>query len=191
MSTSSLDHGFLLDEALDASWMMLPRPFLLIPQEREYWCWAAVAFSIAVHQGKSRWSEQSLLAGDFLSHKNPGGPKVDCSGNACDKIMSDLGEVLGWMRAFNISAGTHPKKEFTEILSEIAENRPVCIRFEPKNKTPHVAVIDACRMDDSRTLRVRDPAKRAPVEVPYDALVAGTYGQEPGLWTHTYFTARM
>lgn len=191
MTRSHLDHGFMLDEAYDASWMMLPRPFLSIPQERDYWCWAAVAFSVAVHQGKDRWSEQCVLAGEFLTHKNSGAQKVDCCGAACSSIMADLGEVLGWMRAFNISAGASPKKGFEEILCEIAENRPVCIRFEPKNKTPHVAVIDACRMDDSRILRVRDPAKRSPIEVSYDALVSGNYGPDSGLWTHTYFTTRM
>lgn len=161
-------------------------------QAHTYWCWAAVASSIArKYDPQSSWS-QCRVATSFYASK--GKVRPCCTeGGRCDEpqILSEVFAITGNL------AQRLGKVAFETVVSEIDADRPVAVRigWPPRLENGHFIVLTGYRVTEAgeEFVRLRDPVDGPDdvKEISFTALVSDfdqRFASDNGRWTHTYRT---
>lgn len=126
-------------------------PLQIQQQEMSNWCWAAVASSISFHfDPLSCWTQVEIVANAFRydPHSLP-----DESWNRA----GDIGQALSLARCLDYRADR--QIDFTDILTELNYDRPLCLEIHWGDGTGHAIIIVGCWLDANCNAyyRVADP----------------------------------
>lgn len=152
--------------------------FVILTQDQDNWCWAAVAASVSqFYDVASHWS-QCAVVNRVLN-------QPDCCSNggssACDRQAAlDVAlSVTG-----NLRSPQAPPASFDDIVSEIQNGAPVVCRIQFPGNLGHAVVIYGCSINN-QTLQVADPQDTEST-CDYESFRVAYKGN--GIWTHTFFT---
>jgi hypothetical protein len=177
--TSCTGNGYL-PPILDNGSVLLD--LTLEKQERDKWCWAAIAVSLANYYYGEKRSQfdivsRVLAAADYT----PGGrvPK-ECYNLEynLDKALKEVGCWSHW------SPG---KPNFERIQFEINAGRPLCCRIEWYHGNAHYILIRGYTVT-TREVYVED-SLHGSHKMPFDNFPSH-YKKAGGVWTETYWTQK-
>jgi hypothetical protein len=156
----------------------MPGQFVIQPQERSEWCWAAVAVSIERY-----FDPQSALTQCAIANAVLGSEKVCCqNGSGCNEAATLISALQQINRLKRIL--TRPLT-FPELQRELDAGLPVCARIRWKGGHAHFIVLVGYRVLPPRTqhVDVEDPFNPSGT-VAFDTLRDAYYGN--GEWIDTY-----
>jgi len=160
-------------------------PFDVEKQERELWCWVAVALSLAKYYSASGASKYPCQVVDEVLPRAIGccgdGDKPACNGEATlEKALTHVGVAHNAAPTPAVLADVQPK---------IEDRRLLCLRVKwANNQRGHFAVISGWR-DNPASLWIEDPAGYTDF-VELAQLRNGRYRNWGCTWTDTHFTSR-
>jgi hypothetical protein len=147
-------------------------------QEMQFWCWLAVATSVADFYAEGGESSQCRLASRAL------GLSTCCSApSTCDQpgLLADSLDLVGHY------GNTHAPLTFAQINNELDEGRPVCAQVRWPDGDEHVVVITGTlRGAQENFYQVADPAMEGLRYMTEDTLRTAYSGT--GWWKHTFST---
>jgi Papain-like cysteine protease AvrRpt2 len=150
--------------------------FSMQRQQRNNWCWAAVATSVShFRDAASPWT-QCELATQELSRGDC------CAAGACDTdwFLDRALTRTGNLRSFSTGAESMPA-----IQGEVDGDLPLGVRVQWQGGGGHFVVVTG--YDEVNNLvTISDPLEDAPVTLDYDSFVSRYEGI--GSWSHSYFT---
>lgn len=126
-------------------------PLQIQHQEMSNWCWAAVASSISFHfDPSSDWTQVQIVAGAY-------GYAQDCSPDESWDRTGDIGLALSLAGCLAYRA--ERQIGFAKILSELNDDRPLCLEIHWGGGTGHAIIIVGCWLDANGNAyyRVADP----------------------------------
>lgn len=152
--------------------------FELEQQQRDNWCWAAVAAGVANFQRDPKTWGQCDVANAALSRDT-----CCVDGEPCD-VDQSLRDALNAVQHLN--ATVESAISYENVCAELDANRPLAIRIE-SGSLGHFVVISGYESGSSdRRLTIDDPGYgRGRTSVPYETVLSNYYGS--GRWTHTYY----
>jgi hypothetical protein len=149
-------------------------------QEQTKWCWAAVSSSVArFYEGDSSDWTQCKIASTVTG--------ADCCASpdsAKCNVEADLGDALEAVHHFHSPSINQPIP-MDSVISEINNDRPVCVRIVwPAGNGHYVIIVGYC---SPQTLQIEDPSGSSIESLDYEQL-AKNYQLNGGQWTDTYPT---
>jgi hypothetical protein len=156
-------------------------------QEQQYsnWCWAAVAASVASHYSGAI-VKQCEIAEEELARE------VCCDPNGSNAAEFNVTNVLGSplnRRGCLQRCGRHKRAKRDEIIEELRQKRPICVRTVWPDGGAHFVVIVGCWTEAEHTWLILDDPFWGPSEYCYDGF-ADHYELPGGRWVDTYYTRR-
>lgn len=150
--------------------------FSMQRQQKNNWCWTAVATSVALFRDAGSGWTQCLLANQELGQANC------CSPGACDTdwYLNRALTRTGNLRSFSSGAEALPS-----VQVEIDNDLPLGVRIQWRGGGGHFVTITGYDATNN-LVTVCDPLEDAPVVLDYDAFVSNYDGL--GSWSHSYFT---
>jgi|SRR5215471_15625682 len=150
--------------------------FVMQRQERNNWCWSAVATSIALFRSAASGWTQCKLATAELGQGNC------CAAGTCDTdwFLNRALNRTGNLRAFSSGA-----ESLASIQSEIDSDLPLGVRIQWRGQGGHFVAITGCDTINN-LVTVSDPLEDESVTLDYDRFVSSYEGI--GSWSHSYFT---
>ena len=164
-------------------------PFMMENQCQTQWCWAAVAASVARYYRPASAITQSELVNRELKRTDCSCAVADGRCNEPSYLAPSLDRAGGHLKAWLV--GTRATE--AELIREIDELRPVCIRVARSDREGHFVVVVGYLPgtdgdDDGLLLKVEDPDQDIGT-VPFS--YRGLSRNHPrGPWTDTLFTRR-
>lgn len=144
-------------------------PLKLAPQERSYWCWAAIAESLADYYHLAPLSQGNIAA--------------KCLSDDDERKYLTLDAALN---AINCNYHWTPgKPSFSRIQHEINLGNPICARVQWYKGKAHFLVINGYLLHQ-QILIVSD-SLHGTSEQQYESFPKGYMGGG-GVWTETYWT---
>lgn len=151
-------------------------------QQGEFWCWAAVAASLAgFYDPQAKW-EQCELANRQLQTGRCCADMEFCDRpERLDKVL----QITGNLVSFNL--GSEPTLSFEEIQSEIDNGRVVCSRVGLFGDGGHFQMIIGWKLaGGERYLIISDPLY-SETEIAFSSFASRYEGA--GVWNVAYITA--
>jgi hypothetical protein len=157
----------------------------LQPDDRNNWCWAAVAVSISRYfNPESPWTLERLVETIFSQNDFCDSDNLDCQWCLQNALFTtcNFTEISGPPDALN-------PEVISRIQQEIAEGRPVACRVRYPEGAGHFVVIYGIdTTGDQPILQIRDPQTATPLNLPLDTLLNDyNWGAR---WTDCYFTKK-
>jgi len=148
--------------------------FVMQRQERDQWCWAAVAVSIATFYDRAtRWSSQCAVANSHLQRTDCcGGTSLCNEANFVEYVLQTIGLYKHWHN------GT---KSFDDVCAQIDAGNPVVCRIAWHGGGGHFVVITGYDRGNE-TVVVDDPLFNRST-LAYDVLCNAYLGM--GRWADT------
>ncbi len=147
-------------------------------QERDLWCWAAVASSVShFYATRSPWTQCSI-ANSELSRTDCCDPDACNQTNRLDAALETTGNLDSW----NPGVMLYP-----DICAAINDKRPPCCRIAWDGDSGHFVAIVGYTDDGqgSGKLAIEDPLYGAS---PYGYDDFCSRYRTNGVWTHSYLT---
>jgi hypothetical protein len=167
--------------------------FRNVPQEDDFWCWAAVAVAVQRFYEPTSSTKQCELVADVLTAQGQLGSGTICCPSASNPACDVLWYVYDALRA----VGHYPDRYlegppgFGNVKGEIGRGRPVVCRVQWPDGAGHfVAITGYSEGPGVERVTVQDPLPTgigAEVGMDYDAFVSN-YHSAGGRVTHTYWT---
>jgi len=161
--------------------------FTMQTQLQDYWCWAAIAASVADLFGTGTWTQCLIVTAEFARHS-----WACCGVDAGDTARCNqawhLDDALA--RVGHFDRMTANPTSFPDVQAEVNAGRPLGCRiaWTGRGAGAHFVAIGGWSTDGAGTRYVD-------IEDPYLGMLQKTYPdfchayQTPGdRWTHSYFT---
>lgn len=168
------------------------RGFRMQTQAGTWWCWAAVASSVAAkYDPNTTWTQCAVATALYDRLATP----LDCCRE--DKPLCDRSQILSQVFAVtgNLVGDAHPDiVAFDEIRREIDADRPVCARigWRPTLEGGHFVTITGYQVTDGVTyLDVEDPSDEDSFADNRRSMTLEAFTSaydQMGEWTWTYRT---
>lgn len=159
--------------------------FSIQQQEMGYWCWLAVAASVADFFAGAQGSHRQCDLAQMLVPSLPSGTRCcdDPTPGACDQT-GFLSDALKHVSHFNRTE--KHLSSFSTIENEITSGNPVALLLVYRAGIPHtVAVSDAYEYNNQQILVVDDPDS---LYGPGITILHGATHVPTASWNMTYFT---
>jgi hypothetical protein len=153
-------------------------PMTVEHQERDLWCWAAVATSVSrFYDANSSWT-QCALANSELARADCCAPDTCNETHRLDTALQTTGNLDSWNEGAML---------YAEICAAIMAQRPPCCRIAWDGDNGHFVAVVGYTDDGqgSGRLEVRDPLYGAS-SYEYDDFCRRY--RINGIWTHSYAT---
>lgn len=151
-------------------------------QEKEHWCWAALAASLAEYYGTSHWSQQQIAqqVAEQDAQQPPLRNTVTYENTNVSTTLDKALRVCACM-----SHWSPGKPSFARIQYEVNLGRPLCMRIQWHAGDAHYAMLHGYSAATQQLLikdTLHGPARIAYADFPR------AYRECGGVWTETYWT---
>lgn len=151
--------------------------FIIQPQQKSEWCWAAVAVSIEKYFNPRSSLTQCEIARRVTGHQNCYAQGPSC--NQAETLIKALEEIRRLKRIMNGPAS------FNEIRQELDAGRPVCARISWQDGYAHFVILVGYEIlrSGERHVDIADPWNPSST-VDFDQFQGAYFGD--GEWVDTY-----
>jgi hypothetical protein len=174
----------------------VPAPWFVVdPQEKDNWCWAAVAVGVYCSLNDDHTWKQCSVATAVLGNSD-----CDCcdcaNAGTCDQ-KSELAAALS--QTGNLAPGDAQTTDVQQVADNVGAKIPVCLRINWHNDADqgHYVGVNGAYQDAEQQYRfsITDPVYGTS-DCPATDLLSENYGKDQqgqplfGMWVETYITQK-